>query len=357
MHDSTPVELLRRLVQIESPSNDTAASARMAGVMTTELEACGAAVAAERTPAGTNLRADLPGEGAPILLVGHLDTVWPLGTLDGEVPWSVDGDTVRGPGVYDMKSGLVVMVHALRALKNQPRRAVRVALVGDEEIGSPHSREFVLRSAAGIAAAIGFESPHPDGALKIGRRGSCRVRIDVAGRASHAALDPEAGVSAVDELLDQLLRIRAITSDPTLTSPVLCNAGTIAGGGRANVIPDAAHAELGLRFADATAEARVLEQLEALAPIRPGASIRVTRLSQRPTWQPSEADAQLATQLGLAGQPAAGGGDTNFLGAAGVPTVDGFGPRGGGAHAITEHASLASLDERIVQLQEFLKIR
>lgn len=351
MHDSRPVELLRQLVQIESPSNDTAASARMAEAMTAELEACGAEVAAELTPAGTNLRAELAGEGAPILLVGHLDTVWPVGTLDGDVPWSVDGDTVRGPGVYDMKSGLVVMVHALRALKDQRHRAVRVALVGDEEIGSPHSREFVLRSAEGVAAAIGFESPHPDGALKIGRRGSCRVRVDVAGRAAHAALDPEAGVSAIDELVDQLLRVREITRD------VLCNAGTIAGGGRANVIPNAAHAELGLRFADAASEARVLERLEALAPIRPGASIRVTRLSQRPTWQPSEADAQLATQLGLAGRPAAGGGDTNFLGAAGVPTVDGFGPTGGGAHAVTEHASLASLDERIVQLQEFLKIR
>lgn len=357
MRDSEPLALLHRLVHIESPSNDTAASAQLAELLTAELEACGATVTTEATPAGTNLRAELAGEGTPVLLVGHLDTVWPVGTLAGEVPWRVDGDLVHGPGVFDMKSGIVVMVHALRALRGLPHRAVRIALVCDEEVGSPNSRDFVLRCTEGASAAIGFESPHPDGALKIGRRGSCRLRLEVTGRASHAALDPESGVSAIDELIDQLLRVRAITSDPGLSSPVLCNVGTVHGGGRANVIPDAAHAELGLRFADAESEARVLDHLAALAPIRPGATLRVTRLSQRPTWQPSPADEALARELGLAGRPAAGGGDTNFLGAAGIPTVDGLGPRGAGAHATTEHASLASLNERIVQLQQFLQIR
>lgn len=355
-----PIELLRRLVHIESPSGDTAASARMAELVAAELTACGAEITTELTPAGTNLRADLPGTspdaGDPVLLVGHLDTVWPVGTLDGEVPWVLDGDTVRGPGVYDMKSGIVVMVHALRALLETPHRAVRVALACDEELGSTHSRDFVLGCAKGAAAAIGFESPHPDGSLKIGRRGSCRVRIEVAGRASHAALDPEAGVSAIDELVDQLLRVREITGDPGLPAEVLCNVGTITGGGRANVVPDAAAAEIGLRFADAESETRVLAALEALRPIRVGASLRIRRLSQRPTWQAQPADLALARELGLDGSPAAGGGDTNFLGATGIPTVDGFGPRGGGAHALSEHASRASLDERIEHLRKFLQI-
>ncbi|MFD2757397.1 M20 family metallopeptidase [Gulosibacter faecalis] len=359
--DHDALELLRALVEIESPSGDAAGVGRIGAVLRERLEGAGASVEAHASPLGEHLVAEVPGRNAaPLLLIGHLDTVWPVGTLAGDVPWRVEGDVVRGPGAYDMKSGLVIMVRALERIAHtrsrQPARPVRLVLVCDEELGSPHSADLVRECAAGARAALGFESPHPDGALKVGRRGSARVAIEVGGRAAHAALDPEAGVSAIDELVDQLLRVREIVADPALVSHVLCNVGTISGGGRANVIPDAARAELGLRFIDAETERAVLDSLARLTPRREGATLDVARVSGRPTWRASDGDrmltdkiARVAAALGqhVEGRPAAGGGDTNLTGALGIPTVDGLGPRGGGAHAVHEHALLSSLGERI----------
>lgn len=362
------IALVRELVSIESPSRDTAASARIADVLAARFEAVGGTVRRETTSAGTDLVIDVAGSGEPLLLIGHTDTVWPLGTLDGEVPWSEDGDVVRGPGAYDMKAGIVVMLAALRDLQHEPlerRRAVRVVLVCDEEIGSPASGPLLAERARGTVAAIGFESPHPDGALKVGRRGSARVRVAVTGRAAHAALDPEHGVSAVDELVDQLLAVRRIVADPSLPGPVLCNVGTIAGGARTNVVPAEAAAEIGLRFTDPDTERRVLDALAALRPVREGATVTAQVLSARPAWQASAQDTALQERIAVAGaaigqrvegRPAAGAGDTNLLGGLGLPTVDGFGPRGGGAHAVDEHFLRSSLHERVALLRAVLTI-
>ncbi|GAA5205977.1 M20/M25/M40 family metallo-hydrolase [Microbacterium kyungheense] len=357
------VDRLERLVRIESPSRDADASERMATQLSEWWQDAGATVRFERTEAGASLVAELQGEGDPLLLVGHSDTVWPVGALEGDVPWSVDGDIVRGPGVYDMKSGLLVMLGAVERLRGVPRRSVRAVVVCDEEIGSPTTQALLRRCAEGVSGVVGFESPHPDGALKVGRRGSTRLRVEVQGRASHAALDPEAGISAIDELVDQLLRVRAIVSDSTLPSEVLCNVGTIGGGGRANVVPAQAQAEIGLRFVDSVAERRVLAALDALTPVRPDAVVATRILSSRPAWRASEGDhafvdtiVRAGRSLGqeIAARPASGAGDTNLLGSLGLPTVDGFGPRGGGAHAVTEHASLTSLRERIDLLEALL---
>ncbi|WP_426185391.1 M20/M25/M40 family metallo-hydrolase [Microbacterium sp. TWP3-1-2b2] len=357
------VDRLAQLTLIESPSLDVAASELVVDLLAQWWRDVGAHVRIIATAAGVNLIADVAGEGDPLLLVGHSDTVWPVGTLDGDVPWSDDGEVVRGPGVYDMKSGLLVMLAAAERLRGRSHRAFRVIVVCDEEIGSPTTADLLSGCAEDVRAAIGFESPHPDGALKIGRRGSTRVRLAVAGRASHAALDPEGGVSAIDELVDQLQVLRTIVSDPGLASEVLCNVGTVRGGGRANVVPADATAEIGLRFIDPDTEDRVLSALRALRPIREGAEIQVEVLSHRPAWRASGADAELleaiataASGIGqhVAGRPAAGAGDTNLLGSLGVPTVDGFGPRGGGAHAVDEHVLTSSLLERVALLEAFL---
>lgn len=354
---------LERLVRIESPSFDAPASERMADVLAEWWDAAGASVRIERTEAGANLIAELNGVGDPLLLVGHSDTVWPHDSIETTVPWSVDGDTVRGPGVYDMKSGLLVMVAAIERLRNRRHRSVRAVIVCDEEVGSPTTQALLRACADGVAGAIGFESPHPDGALKVGRRGSTRVRLAVRGRASHAALDPGSGVSAIDELVDQLVAVRGIVTDAALSSEVLCNVGTITGGGRANVVPAQAEAEIGLRFLDAPTEESVLAALHALALVRDGAKVETQLLSHRPAWSPSSADEEILALIATAGRgvdqtisgrPAAGAGDTNLLGSLGIPTVDGFGPRGGGAHAVTEHVSLASLGERIDLLEAVL---
>lgn len=357
------VDRLAQLTHIESPSLDVDGSERMVELLSRWWRAAGAQVRVIPTSAGFNLVADMAGEGDPVLLVGHSDTVWPVGTLHADVPWADDGEVVRGPGVYDMKSGLLVMLAAAERLRERPHRAFRAVVVCDEEIGSPTTAELLRESADGVRAAIGFESPHPDGALKIGRRGSSRVRLTVHGRAAHAALDPGNGVSAIDELVDQLQVLRDIVTDPGLASEVLCNVGTIRGGGRANVVPAEAEAEVGLRFLDPETEARVLSALRTLSPLRDGARLEVEVLSRRPAWRASDADAELfdaivaaARRVGqpVAGRPAAGAGDTNLLGALGVPTVDGFGPRGGGAHAVDEHILSRSFLERVELLEEFL---
>ncbi|WP_244857810.1 M20/M25/M40 family metallo-hydrolase [Agromyces archimandritae] len=375
-------ERVRTLVGIESPTGDRAASERITALIADWFAPLGEVQRIE-VEAGVHLVIDVPGvdagaaaEGAagsagaapdagragasteaPLLVVGHTDTVWPAGTLDGELPWSVDGDTVTGPGVFDMKSGIVVALTALELLADRPRRPVRLVLNCDEEIGSPSSAELVVAEARRASAVIAFESPHPDGALKVGRAGSTRVRLAVHGRSAHAALDPEAGISAIDELVDQLLAVRRIVDDTHAAGGrVLCNIGTITGGTRANVVPDEAAAEIGLRFFDGDTEERVLTALAGLTPVRAGARLDVETLSRRPAWAATDADRALLTGLEacasalghpLGGRPAAGAGDANLTGAAGVPTVDGLGPRGGGAHAPGEHMSLASFEERI----------
>lgn len=362
------IALVRELVRLETPSRDAEASGRIADLLSAWFAGVGGSVDRFTHDLGTDLVIDVPGTGDPILLIGHTDTVWPIGTVDDDLPWTEEGDVVRGPGSYDMKAGIVVMLETLRRLQPLPlaqRRAVRIVLVADEEIGSPVSGPLLAERARGAACAIGFESPHPDGALKVGRRGSARVRIAVTGRAAHAALDPEHGVSAIDELVDQLLRVRAIVADPDLPSPVLCNVGVIDGGARTNVVPAQAAAEIGLRFLDPDSEERVLAALRGLTPVRPGAHVEVAVLSARPAWRASAADATFLARIAEAGaalgqhvdgRPAAGAGDTNLLGGRGIPTVDGLGPRGGGAHAVDEHFLRSSLHERIALLRAVLTI-
>lgn len=362
------IALVRELVLLETPSRDVEASGRIADLLSAWFAGVGGTVQRVPHELGTDLVIDVPGTGDPVLLIGHTDTVWPVGTLADDLPWSEEGDVVRGPGSYDMKAGIVVMLETLRRLQPLPlaqRRAVRIVLVADEEIGSPVSGPLLAERARGAACAIGFESPHPDGALKVGRRGSARVRIAVTGRAAHAALDPEHGVSAIDELVDQLLRVRAIVADPDLPSPVLCNVGVIDGGARTNVVPAQAAAEIGLRFLDPDSEERVLAALRGLTPVRPGAHVEVAVLSARPAWRASAADATFLARIAeegaalgqhVDGRPAAGAGDTNLLGGGGIPTVDGLGPRGGGAHAVGEHFLRSSLHERIALLRAVLTI-
>ena len=347
---------LRELVELETPSLDAEASRRIAGIIAKRHESRGGKIQSVATDAGTSLVADFEGVGDPILLVGHTDTVWPTGTLASELPWSERDGIIRGPGVYDMKSGIVVMCAALRQLQQRSRNAVRIVLNCDEEIGSPSTRDMIKEAASGCRAAIGFESPHPDGALKLGRRGSTRIVVRVQGRSAHAALDPENGISAIDELVDQLTDVRSFTSDPALPSPVLSNVGVISGGSRANVVPERATAEIGLRFIESDSEHAVLSRLQALEPIRKGATVEVETLSSRPAWLASEADKALADAISSVGasigqnvahRPAAGAGDTNLIGNLGIPTIDGFGPLGGGAHALDEHIVASTMQERI----------
>jgi glutamate carboxypeptidase len=254
--------------------------------------------------------------------------------------------------VFDMKGGLVVLETALARVAEVEHRPVRVIVVADEEIGSPSARELVTKESAGVFAAFGLEPPHPNGDLKTSRWGSTRVRIEVTGREAHAALDPESGVSAIDELVDQLILVRALVSR---YDSVLCNVGTITGGGRTNVVPGSAAADIGFRFVDPQTEREVLDAVTGLEAVRAGAELSVRVMSSRPAWEPSPGTDELlqkvvaaAKSVGqeIGGTAASGAADSNLTGWLGVPTLDGLGPVGKGAHAVHEQIIAATLAER-----------
>lgn len=357
-------EVVRRLgllVAMESPSGDAERLGAVCRVITGRLTELGADVETVPAPAGDHLRADLgpavrdqAGEpGGHLLLVGHMDTVWPAGTL-ARRPFRIDGDWAHGPGTADMKGAIVAVelaVELVRELGVPLARQAQLVLVSDEEVSSTDGRKVVFAAAEGARAVLGLEAPHTGGDLKDGRRGVARVRLEVEGRESHAGLAAGEGLSAIDELVDQLVRLRHVLPGEPDAS---CNVGRITGGTRANVVAGHASAELGLRFATTEAEHAVLSELASPPPVRPGAQVRTTVLSHRPAWQPS-ADGWLtafvrsrAALLGerIGARPAGGAGDTNFTGAAGLPTVDGLGPDGRGAHATDERVRIDSILRR-----------
>ncbi|MFB8241411.1 M20/M25/M40 family metallo-hydrolase [Kitasatospora purpeofusca] len=353
------------LARIESPSGDAPRLDALAEELAAGFRATGASVHREPGPAGDHLVLQWEGrdESLPhLLVVGHHDTVWPAGILTDWPVTEQDG-TLSGPGVVDMKGGLAILEGAfalLADLGQRPHRTVRLVVVSDEEVGSPDGKRLVERQLRDAAAVLGLEPPHPDGRLKTARRGSTRVRLTVTGREAHAGNDAADGVSAVDELVDQLVAVRGLVSLPGTE----LNAGRISGGSRANVVAGRAEAELGLRFSTTEAQRRTLDNLARLTALRPGARVRTEVLSSRPAWPERSANPllrhvrSLAAVLGqqLDGGPAGGAGDTNLPGSRGLPTLDGFGAVGGGAHARHEHIRIDQLAPRIALLAALLAV-
>ena len=355
------LDRLERLVTADSPSDEPELLQAIQRDLADGYVATGARVEQDTS----HLVCHWPGsqDDGHALLIGHCDTVFPRGTPTRR-PFRLapDGDTVTGPGVYDMKGALVAVELAMLLLAEAgrpPRRPVRLVVVSDEETGSPDGQRVVAAHAEGAVAALGLEPPLPGGGLKVGRRGVARVEVVVEGLEAHAGLDAAQGVSAVDELVDQLVALRAVRPGPPEAE---LNVGTISGGSRANVVAGSARAELGLRFATVDAERSLLATLQALRPVRAGAAIRTRRLSHRPVWTVDPANpvaarlvaSAAAMGLRLSTGASGGAGDTNLTGARGVPTVDGLGPDGGGAHAVHEYASVASLLQRAALLADYL---
>ncbi|MFD3405832.1 M20/M25/M40 family metallo-hydrolase [Kribbella sp. NPDC058693] len=351
------IERLQEYVGAETPTGDAAALNAFADRLAERYGALGASVRRVPTPTGDHLVADFPGHGpradeAPLLFLAHHDTVWPLGQLADVMPWREADGIIHGPGVFDMKGGLVILETALEQVADQDHRPVRVVVVADEEVGSPSARDLVTAESAGVYAAFGLEPPHPNGDLKTSRWGSTRVRIEITGREAHAALDPESGISAIDELVDQLIAVRSIVAQ---YDEVLCNVGTITGGGRTNVVPGSASADIGFRFVDPSTEKAVLTAVADLQPVR-AAQLTVQVMSNRPAWQPSPATDDLLAKVieaghsigqKVGGAAASGAADTNLTGWLGIPTLDGLGPIGKGAHAVHEQIVATSLSERV----------
>jgi glutamate carboxypeptidase len=295
---------------------------------------------------------DYPGEGGPLTLLAHYDTVWSAGTLD-DWPVHRDGDTVSGPGVFDMKAGLVQAVWALAALRAQGVRTppVRLLLSGDEEIGSPFSRPLIERACAGSAAVLVFEAA-AGGAVKTARKGVGLYEIEIRGVESHAGLDPAAGASAIDELA-RVVRTLHGASDPEAGTSV--NVGLVHGGTRSNVVAGRAGAGVDVRVGSAGAQERIEALMTSLRAHDPRAEVIVRGGWNRPVMERSPEIAAVyalarAAAAGLAvdlPETAVGGAsDGNFAAAMGLPVLDGLGAVGAGAHARHEHVSIAGMVER-----------
>jgi glutamate carboxypeptidase len=348
------LDLLRELVEIESPTYSTGVR-RVAEVFARELEALGATT---RFLDGDHLVAELDGEGAPLLLSGHADTVWPEGTL-ATMPFRVDGDRASGPGTYDMKGCLVVLLGALR-LAQDGRRAVKVFLTADEEMGSRTARPHLEREARECAAAFIVEPPGAGGNLKTARKGLGRFRVTIGGRPAHAGTNRSEGISAIEELAHQILALHGLNDDERGIS---VNVGVVRGGTSENVVAAEAEADVDVRVRTFEDRERMEATLAALEPRLAGATLSLGGGWTRPPLEPSEGAERLferarehgrALGLELAAESSGGGSDGNIIGAVGVPVLDGLGAEGAGAHAPNEHVLLPSIPIRAELLARLL---
>ncbi len=339
---------LRTLVEVESPSRDPEALHRSAGTLAEVIERhLGSPPALVESPAGPHVH--WRGAGAPrVLLLGHHDTVFPMGTLAAR-PFDVTDGIATGPGVFDMLGGIVQALHGLAALRRAGHDLAGVELLfsSDEEVGSLASVDLIVERARACGAVLVLEPSGNGGALKTGRKGCGTFEVVVGGRAAHAGLEPENGVNALVEAAHQVLAIASI-ADPavgTTVTPTVASAGTTD-----NVVPAEARIIVDVRVESADEKARVETAMAALAPVDAAATIRLVGGINRPPM-PESASASLfpiAQQVspGIDGIAVGGGSDGNFTAAAGVATLDGLGAVGGGAHADDEHVVVATMPER-----------
>jgi glutamate carboxypeptidase len=275
--------------------------------------------------------------------------VWPLATIDRR-PFRVEDGRAYGPGVFDMKAGLVTAFAAL-AERADPS-AVSVLITGDEEIGSPTSRALI-ESVAGASGAVLVLEPSQAGAVKTARKGGSFYSVDITGRAAHAGLEPERGVNALVELAAQVVAVSALAAPErgTTVTPTVARAGTTT-----NTVPAEAHLRVDVRAWELAELARVDEAMHALSASVPGSAVRVDGTINRPPLEPASSRQLYATARKVAAEAGlpepdevgvGGASDANFTGALGIPTLDGLGPLGDGAHAEHEWVDLASLAERV----------
>jgi glutamate carboxypeptidase len=360
------VHLLKQLVARESPTSEK-----------TAVDACTAFVAAEFRKTGAKVTrlpqkkigdfcvAEYSGSGEPtaggqILILTHADTVWPLGKID-TMPFYISANKAYGPGVLDMKAGLVIAIFAFKALHQLrllPSRKVAVFVNSAEETGSPAADEVIGRLSRKSSAVLCLEPAMPGGALKTRRKGRMVVRLEVKGRAAHAGT-PEKGINAVEELIGQLRRLKRLE-----TGGATLSVNQIGGGEKANVVAESAWAVVDVRFWTMSQRERILASFRQSGPAKAGAKFKIEVVSQTPPMERTSASARLFRQaksigagLGLAlGEGRSGGGsDASLAASLGLPTLDGLGPDGDGLHAEDEHVLLPSFVDRASLLTELLR--
>jgi glutamate carboxypeptidase len=361
------LETLEILVKHESPSTEKSALDSFAGRISERFSSLGGEVTllanttngdhAEVHFKAPQARSDRPG-----LILCHYDTVWPLGTIQ-ERPFRIDDDKAYGPGVYDMKASLVMFEYALRAMADfgaQLPRPIVLLVNSDEEIGSWTSRELIERHAGQAEYVLVLEPPTFEGALKTARKGVGNFLLKVKGVAAHAGSQPERGVSAITEIAHQILEVQDLVDEDKGTT---INVGIVSGGSRSNVIAAQAIAEIDGRAWTPQEAERIDRAIKNLKPVIPGAELQIEGGFERPPMMRSEAILDLfhkAQKIGmglgleLEEGSTGGGSDGNFTAALGVPTLDGLGAMGDGAHADYEHILISHLPQRTALLAALL---
>lgn len=339
------------LVETESPSGDTDGSSGVVSLLASAAGTIGVVSSVERITSedfGEHVRIKaFAGENdqAPIVILGHTDTVHPRGAVK-EQPWRAEGNRIYGPGVFDMKANCALALEALRACEAtgaQPGRPVVLLFTCDEESGSPGGRSLVEAEAKNARAVLVLEPPASGGRVKTARKGTGMFTIEVRGRASHAGLEPEKGVSAVLELARQTVRLHELNNPSTGTTVTV----TVASGGtHSNVVPAEARAEIDVRFTSLSEAQRIEGEILSLKPFDQRAQLLVRGGINRPPLERTEKVQALyeharkiaaMCDFDLGEASVGGASDGNFVGALGVPVLDGLGIEGDGAHAAHEH--------------------
>jgi glutamate carboxypeptidase len=355
--------LLAEWVNCDSPTSDKETVDAMGELLAQAFREAGVAV--EKLPqrrVGDQLLATW-GEGpGQTLLLGHFDTVWPSGEA-GRRPFKVAGERAVGPGIYDMKGGIVVGLYALKALRAvgfTPSRRLVFLLTSDEEVGSRVGRERIEEEARRSDYVLVLE-PSRMGGVTTARKGVGRFSLKISGRAAHSGVEPQNGVNALEELAHQILRLQRMSD---FQGGVTVSVGLAGGGSRVNVVPAEAWAKIDLRVPTEEDGERMTQAILGLTPVLEGARLEVSGGIARPPWSPTpegralyQRARQVGERLGLEMKEAAtgGGSDGNFTAALGVPTLDGLGVVGGGAHSVDEWIEIDSLPQRAALLAELIR--
>ncbi len=341
---------VRTLVEVESPSADVEACRAVAST-TAELMQSWLGTPARIREHGGRPVVQWGPDRPKVLLLGHIDTVWPIGTLE-RIPWAIEGDRMRGPGVFDMKSGVVQAIGALALLEADQADGVGILLTTDEEIGSTTSRDLI-EDAASEAAAVLVLEPSIDGDLKSARKGTSWYVVQITGRAAHAGLDPERGINALIEGAGLVTECVAWANPAigTTVTPTTAKAGVTD-----NTVPDKAVIGIDVRAWSAEEQQRIDALMRSWRPRHPeaesaivGGGINRPAMEEASGRSLAELAASCASGMGMppiAARAVGGASDGNFTAAIGIPTLDGLGAVGDGAHADHEWASVSALPER-----------
>jgi glutamate carboxypeptidase len=355
------LRLTRALVETESPSGDLRGSREVVDLLSQAARTLDGVTAVERIESpgyGEHLRVrafvDEKGSDRTILIVGHTDTVHPRGSL-AERPWRVDGNRIYAPGIFDMKANCALALETLRAcaaLKLAPPCEVVLLLTCDEETGSETGRALVEAEASRARCALVLEPPASGGRVKTGRKGTGNFTMEARGRAAHAGLEPEKGASAILEIARQIERLHGMNAPAQGTT---LNVGIVRGGTRTNVVPAEAVAEIDVRFNTMAEARRIEDEIRALQPIDERVKLLVRGGVNRPPLERTDRVAALfelarsvseTLDFELHETSVGGASDGNFVGAMGVPVLDGLGIDGDGAHADHEHIIIDDITRR-----------